>query len=198
MKRKKMNSLLLVIGLILAIWITLSIVVRKKGAERIAIIGSSINEYKALIIYDPDPIYNLDEKISRSFAKGLAENEWLSILSTVAAAKEIREKEQFDLYVFCANTYNWAPDKAIRDYVNNDNHLKEKKVVAITLGSGATKRSQRILEELIKEKGGRLIDSREYWLMKPNNKSKTKRSNIKIAVEMANTFGKEIAKKIKN
>ncbi|MBQ4804953.1 hypothetical protein J8L88_18960 [Aquimarina sp. MMG015] len=198
MKRKKMNNLLLVIGLILAIWMTLSIVVRKKGAKRISFIGSSTNEYKALIIYDPDPIYNLDEKISRSFAKGLAENGWLSTLSTVTSTSEIKEKEQFDLYVFCSNTYNWAPDKAIKEYINNSNHLKEKKVVAITLGSGATKRSQRILEELIKKRGAKLMGSREFWLMKPNNESKSKRSNIKIAVEMANTFGKEIAKKIKN
>ncbi|WP_405207984.1 hypothetical protein [Aquimarina sp. LLG6339-5] len=71
-------------------------------------------------------------------------------------------------------------------------------MVAITLGSGATKRSQRILEELIKKRGAKLMGSREFWLMKPNNESKSKRSNIKIAVEMANTFGKEIAKKIKN
>ncbi|WP_405207983.1 hypothetical protein [Aquimarina sp. LLG6339-5] len=117
MKRKKMNNLLLVIGLILAIWMTLSIVVRKKGAKRISFIGSSTNEYKALIIYDPDPIYNLDEKISRSFAKGLAENGWLSTLSTVTSTSEIKEKEQFDLYVFCSNTYNWAPDKAIKEYI---------------------------------------------------------------------------------
>ncbi|WP_120650493.1 hypothetical protein [Aquimarina sp. AD1] len=198
MKRKKMNNLLLVIGLILGIWMTLSIVVRKKGAKRVSFIGSSTNEYKALIIYDPDPIYNLDEKISRSFAKGLAENGWLSTLSTVTSTSEIKEKEQFDLYVFCSNTYNWAPDKAIKEYINNSNHLKEKKVVAITLGSGATKRSQRILEELIKKRGAKLMGSREFWLMKPNNESKSKRSNIKIAVEMANTFGKEIAKKIKN
>ncbi|AXT58222.1 hypothetical protein D1815_21545 [Aquimarina sp. AD1] len=193
-----MNNLLLVIGLILGIWMTLSIVVRKKGAKRVSFIGSSTNEYKALIIYDPDPIYNLDEKISRSFAKGLAENGWLSTLSTVTSTSEIKEKEQFDLYVFCSNTYNWAPDKAIKEYINNSNHLKEKKVVAITLGSGATKRSQRILEELIKKRGAKLMGSREFWLMKPNNESKSKRSNIKIAVEMANTFGKEIAKKIKN
>ncbi|WP_299215377.1 hypothetical protein [uncultured Aquimarina sp.] len=199
-KRSKriMSTLLFVIVSTVVIWITLTIVVRQEGPERIAIIGSSTNDYKALIIYDPDPIYNLDEKVSRSFAAGLAENGWLSKLSTVAAAKKLEKEEEFDLYVFCANTYNWTPDKAIRDHINEDEHLKGKNVVAITLGSGATKRSQRLLEDLIKEKEATLIGSREFWLMKSNDESKTKRSNIKIALEMANTFGKEIAKKIKN
>ncbi|MFD2564415.1 flavodoxin family protein [Aquimarina rubra] len=193
-----MNTLLFVVVITVAIWIVLTIVVRQQGPERIAIIGSSTNDYKALIIYNPDPIYNLDEKISRSFAAGLSENGWLSKISTVAAAKKLEKEEQFDLYVFCANTYNWTPDKAIRDHINNDEYIKGKNVVAITLGSGATKRSQRILEDLIKEKEAKLIESREFWLMKSNDESKTKSSNIKIALEMANTFGKEIAEKIKN
>lgn len=28
-----------------------------------------------LIVYDPDPFYNLDEKLCRAFAKGLAKND---------------------------------------------------------------------------------------------------------------------------
>ncbi|MBQ4819692.1 hypothetical protein [Aquimarina sp. MMG016] len=197
MRRRKriMINILVVLGLTLMIWIILSIVVGKKGPEKTIIIGQSDAEQKAFIIYDPDPIYNLDEKISRSFAEGLAEKGWMSKIVTVAAAKN--SEEPFDLYVFCANTYNWTPDKAISDYIRNNDDLRGKKVVAITLGSGSTKRSQRILEDLIKQKEAVLIGSRTFWLMKPNSESKTKRSNIKIAVEMANTFGKEVSENVK-
>ncbi len=199
MKRRKriMTTLLFVIGLTLVIWIILTLVVGKKGPEKIALIGGSNDDKKALIVYDPDPIYNLDEKISKSFAEGLAEKGWSSKVATVAAVKNV-EEEPFDLYVFCANTYNWAPDKAIRNHIKNSNYLQGKKVVAITLGSGSTKRSQRMLEELIEQKQATLIDSKVFWLMKPNEETKTKRSNIKIAVEMANTFGKQIAENIEN
>ncbi len=199
MKRRKriMTTVLLVIGLTVMIWIILSVIVSQKGPEKIAIVGKSNDNQKALIVYDPDPIYNLDEKISKSFAKGLAEKGWLSKVATVAAAKNV-EEEQFDLYVFCANTYNWAPDKAVRNHIKNHDHLKGKNVIAITLGSGSTTRSQRVLEELIIQKEAILIDSRVFWLMKPNDKSETKRSNIKIAVEKANSFGKQIAETIEN
>ncbi|WP_109852380.1 hypothetical protein [Aquimarina sp. AU58] len=199
MKRRKrmMTNILVILGLTLIVWIVLTVIVGKKGPEKIAIVGASNSDQKALIVYDPDPIYNLDEKVSKSFAEGLLEKGWGSKVVTVAAAKNF-EKEFFDLYVFCANTYNWAPDKAIRDHIKNIDYLQGKHVVAITLGSGSTKRSQRLLEESIKQKEAILIDSRTFWLMKPNTESKTKRSNSKIAVEMANNFGKEIAERIKN
>ncbi|MBG6130577.1 hypothetical protein IWQ47_002053 [Aquimarina sp. EL_43] len=199
MKRRKrmMMDILVVLGLTLIVWIVLTVIVGKKGPEKFAIVGAASSDQKALIVYDPDPIYNLDEKVSKSFAEGLSEKGWGSKVVTVAAAKNF-EKEFFDLYVFCANTYNWAPDKAIRDHIKNIDYLQGKHVVAITLGSGSTKRSQRLLEELIKQKEATLIDSRTFWLMKPNTESKTKRSNSEIAVEMANNFGREIAERISN
>lgn len=192
-----MVNILVILGLTLIVWIVLTVIVDKKGPEKIAVVGSANSDKKALIVYDPDPIYNLDEKVSKSFAEGLSEKGWGSKVVTVAAAENF-EKEFFDLYVFCANTYNWAPDKAIRDHIKNIDYLQRKNVVAITLGSGSTKRSQRLLEELIKQKEAVLIDSRVFWLMKPNTESKTKRSNSKIAVEMANNFGKEVAERIRN
>lgn len=197
MKRTKraMTAILVVLAMTIIIWVVLSVVVAKTGPEKIATIGEN-GDLKALIVYDPDPIYNLDEKISIAFAEGLGENGWESKVATVAAAVKI--KQSFDLYVFCANTYNWAPDKAIRNYINNNNDLEGKKVVAITLGSGATKRSQRLLERLITQKQGVLIDSRSFWLMKPNDELETKRSNRKIALEMANDFGKKTAENINN
>ncbi|MBQ0734709.1 hypothetical protein [Aquimarina celericrescens] len=193
--KRMMVTLLIILVLTAIIWIVLSVVVSKTGSEKIAFIGED-GDYKALIVYDPDPIYNLDELISIAFAEGLTESRWESKIATVAAATKI--KQPFDLYVLCANTYNWAPDKAIRNYIKGNKHLKGSKVVAITLGSGATIRSQRLLEELIIEKQAILIESKSFWLIKPNNESKTKRSNRKIAIEMANDFGKEIAKKLEN
>ncbi|GAA4273387.1 hypothetical protein GCM10022258_26810 [Aquimarina gracilis] len=190
-----MTTIFIVIALTVITWIALTIVVQQMGPEKLATVGKN-DDYNALVIYDPDPIYNLDEKVSIAFAEGLSESRWKSKIATVAAAKKI--EESFDLYVFCANTYNWAPDKAIRNYIKNSTDLEGQRVVAITLGSGSTKRSQRMLEALITQKKATLIDSKTFWLMKPNDESKTKRSNRKIALEMANNFGKEIADRIRN
>ena len=181
----------------LTFWLILTLFVEKKGPEYTMNIGQSKNNQKALILFDPDPFYNLDKQISNSFAQGLAEKGWVSKISSIASAKNL-EDEQFDLYVFCANTYNWTPDWALSNYIKKHGQLKGKNVVAITLGSGSTNRSKRILENLIKLKEANLIDSKVFWLMRPNDESKMNESNVKVAVEMANNFGKQIAQSFEN
>lgn len=191
------KKLIIIFSIILVIWTLLTLIVERKGAENITIIGEPTSEQKVLILYDPDPFYNLDEQIGRSFAESLAESGWLSKVITVSAASDLNN-EQFNLYVFCANTYNWSPDWAISNFINNSTNLKGKKVIAITLGSGSTERSQRILEAQIKQKEAILLDSKVYWLMKPNDESRAKESNVEVAVDMAKTFGKQIAESLKD
>lgn len=194
---KIMKKILIFIIAFLAFWAVLTLIVEKKGSVSTIIIGSSKNHQKALILYDPDPFYNLDEQICKSFAQGLAEKGWVSKIATIAATDNL-SNEQFDLYVFCANTYNWAPDWALSNFIKNHQGLKEKKVVALTLGSGSTKRSKRILENLIKQKEAMLVSSKVFWLLKPNDESRIKESNVKVAVEMAAIYGNNTAQYLKD
>ncbi len=64
--------------------------------------------------------------------------------------------------------------------------------------SGSTNRSKRILEKLIKQKEAKLINSKVYWLMRPNDESKMNESNVNVAVEMANIFGNQVAQYFEN
>lgn len=112
---------------------------------------------------------------------------------TVSAAKELHlSTNKYELYVFCSNTYNWYPDWSISRFIETQIDLKEKKVVAITLGTGSTSHSQKTLEILIKNKGGNLVDSKSFWLWKPNNDSKNDKTNVKKALEMAKLWALKI------
>lgn len=159
-------------------------------------IGNPASIKKALVIYNPDLFYNLDEHICIAFAEGLFENGWYSKVATVSLAEKLSE-DPFDLYVFCANTYNWAPDWPTRNFIENHSGLRGKNVVAITLGSASTERAQRVLETVIKNKGTHLIGSQVFWLMRPNDESQTEVSNVEIGVEMAREFGNKIGLKLK-
>ncbi len=192
-----MITALVLFGLTLISWLLLTFFVAKPGPEKEIIIGKENKNPKAVIVYDPDPIYNLDEKVCRSFAQGLSERGWMTKIITVASASKI-EDEYFDLYVFCANTYNWAPDKAIKDYIKNLHKLRGKKVVAFTLGSGSTKRAQRILERLLIEKEAELIESKSLWLVKPNDQSQKEQSNVKLAEIIAKNVATSVVQKLKN
>ena len=98
------------------VWIGLTIFVEIKGEEQSETFGKRMATQNALIVYNPDPIYNLDEQVCKSFAEGLAKENWLVDLKTVFIATE-NINDEYDLYVFCANTYNFAPDRGITNFI---------------------------------------------------------------------------------
>ena len=154
-RSKKLKKILTILGIIAIIWTGLTFIVQFKGVEKMVVFGEANVGREALVVYDPDPLYNLDEQVCESFAKGLVTKGWIAKVATVAAANKLPD-QQFDLYVFCANTYNWAPDWAISGFVKKLD-LNEKPVAAITLGSGSTKRAKTVFETIIKKQGANLL-----------------------------------------
>ena len=194
-----MKKLLKVTGVTLlavgAVWTALTIWAESAGPKRSWKLGNQAAKKRALIVYDPDPFYNLDEQVSRSFGQALADNGMQVTVATVKAVEESPE-QPIDLYVFCANTYNWALDWSMSSFIRQQVHLDGKPVVAITVGSGGTESAQKALEKIILDRKANLLDSRPLWLMKPNDESRAKESNITVAVSMAYSWGKEIAKQM--
>ena len=174
-------------------WILLTVWVQRTAANKTWQVGNAATGPLALIVFNPDPIYNLDEQISLAFGQALAKHKFRVQIATVTAAMRI--VDQPDLFVLCANTYNWRPDQAISNFVRSHS-LSGKKVIAITLGSGSTEASQRRFENLIKEKKANLIGSKSFWLMKPNDETRMDESNVNVATEMAYQWGEEIAKRL--
>ncbi len=187
------------IKLILAIsivWTLLTFWAEKKGQNRLSQFGTAGEKNTALIVYDPDPFYNLDQQICESFGRVLADSGFAVTIATVSAAKELPDSSA-NLYVFCANTYNWYPDRAISRFVKNHSYLAGKNVVAITLGAGSTGHSQQIFEDIIKKKKAHLVGSKTYWLWRPNDKTRIKESNVKVAVEMVRKWAMEMTVDVK-
>ena len=194
MKKKGMVIFKVFLGIAI-IWALLTLIAEFSFKKKINMISDSEAAHTALLVYNPDPFYNLDEQVCEGFARGLGQLGWQSKVATVSSAYTLIE-EDFDLYVFCANTYNWAPDWAISGFIKKTDQLEEKQVAAITLGSGSTQRAKRILEDLIEDKEAHLLGSRTYWLMRPNDETRLEESNVKVAVEMATDFGVEMAQKL--
>ncbi len=178
-----------------AVWTFLTVWAERTGPKRSWQLGSPTAKKRALVVYDPDPFYNLDEQVSRSFGQALADQGIRVTIASVATA-EMAANQPIDLYVFCANTYNWRPDWAVRDFIQKQVNLDGKPVVAITLGGGSTEASQKALETLLRDKKARLLDSRSLWLLRPNDESRMQESNVSVSVAMAYSWGEEIAKQL--
>jgi hypothetical protein len=106
------------IGIIMFAWLILTLYVERKGPAKNWSFGVRGSRHNALIVFDPDPFYNLDEKVCASFAIALAENDFVVELQTVAMA-EAAPIGTYDLIVYCANTYNWRPDWAVTEFVRS-------------------------------------------------------------------------------
>ena len=178
-----------------AVWTFLTVWAERTGPKRSWHLGSPTAQKPALIVYNPDPFYNLDEQVSRSFGQALADQGMQVTVASVAAA-ETAPNQPIDLYVFCANTYNFRPDWAVSKFIRKQVDLAGKSVVAITLGSGTTGASQNALETLIRDKKARLLDSHSLWLLRPNDESRMQESNVAVSVSMAYSWGEEMAKQL--
>ncbi len=167
---KKFLKWVIIASLAVALgWLVLTIWVESTGAKKSWEFGDTTVKGSVLIVYDPDPFYNLDEQICRAMGQTLARYGMQVKVVTVAAARELKNNP-FNLYVFCANTYNWRPDRAVSNYIKNQALIRGKPVVAITLGAGSTETSQAALERIIIAAEGKLVSSRSFFLLRPNDK----------------------------
>jgi hypothetical protein len=198
MKKKIfIRYLIATIVLVIIGWTALTIYVEKTGPSRQWTLESENGQSTALVVFDPDPFYNLDEQVCLSFGKALAENGINVQIATVAAAEQLKSKK-FDVIIYYTNTYNWRPDWAVANYIEDCNNTSQHiSSVAITLGAGSTEASQKHLETVITASGGKLIGSYSLWLWRPNDEKKMKEPNVEVAVGMAYDWGKQIAKQIK-
>lgn len=191
--KKIVYKSLLVIGTILFVWLALTVWVQVKGPKFTTSFGI-YGDPTALLIYDPDPIYDLDKQVCVTLGEVLSANGFYTVISTVAAIDQ-PERQVADLYVFCANTYNWNPDLEVTTMIKKL-PIKDKKTIAITLGSGSTERSQQRLEEIIQNEGAILIDSRSFWLLRPNDESRLEEPNVAVALDQVKAWGHTIARQV--
>jgi len=171
-------------------WYLVGIWVNHYGKARIQNYEQVNPSQQAIILFNPDPIYNLDEQVGQAFAEGLWEKDWAVQLATVQSKHTI-DPQLFDLIVFCANTYNFAPDQGTIDAIS-DFSIEGKPIVALTLGSGTTSRAHRILKNHIERAGGDIVAEKQLWLMRPNDESRLDESNIEVAKDIAKEMASHI------
>lgn len=181
-------TLKIIVGIAL-FWGILTFFVQGEGPAFSATFGEPEAERTALILYDPDPFYDLDAQVCLGMGEAISQEGWRVQVSSVKDARKTSDRD-FDLYIFCANTYNWAPDKALVQLIEDWPHLQGKRVLAIALGSGSTARAQRLLEEVLQAREVNLLDSRSLWLMRPNDENRMEEKNVDVAVSIAKMWAK--------
>ena len=177
-----MGAILLGIGLI---WLLLTLWAQQPRSATCVNFPGAEGAKEVLILFNPDPFYDLDRQIGTVIGQKIASEGWGAQLCSFNQFEGRRLRDYGGL-VLIANTYNWAPDKPTRRFIAEHPGLKGFPVIPITLGSGSTKRSVRVLEEALKKAGADLLlEGTTYWLMKPNTEEETPLSNVEVALSQA-------------
>ena len=177
---------------LMTIWLLVTIYAQYTGKPDTIIIGEETSTGPSvLLIYNPDPFYDLDLQICTSFAEGFTSKNGFARLSTVNEIDQVTN--EYDLYVFCANTYNYAPDWKISKVINSTINLIDKNVVALTLGAGNTEKAQAKLERQLENQMANILASEAYWLLRPNDEDRLEEDNVKVANEEVKALGMKIS-----
>lgn len=189
--KKTLLTFSALVVILVGVWGILTWSVQKERPARVTTYGFDDCTHQALIVYNPDPMYNLDEQVCRAFAKGLVSQNWTATVATVSGAKQLNPTD-FNLLVVCANTYNFAPDKVVMNYIAEHN-LTAVKAVGMVVGSGTTEQAKKRLQAALAKARVELLSMEDYWLLRPNDETApAELSNVEVAIQQAQTLGSEI------
>jgi flavorubredoxin len=143
----------------------------------------------ALLVFHPG-MTDFQETVTRAFAGGLTAAGWRVELAT-ANRSAPRDLARYDLLLVGGPTYFWTPAQPIRRYVSALGDLGGKRTVVLVTGVGATSRSQRVLEDLVRAAHGTIVASLALTTLRPNDETamrageKNRASAVRIAREAA-------------
>jgi hypothetical protein len=142
---------------------------------------------RALVLYHPSRDAHFSDDLSLALAEGLASVGFSVDRETLTRATP-PEPEDYVLIAVVSNTYWWTPDRPTWQFLQRarfDGHY----AVGLIGGAGATGRSQRMLDAALRGTGAKLIQTRSFWLMRPNDEARGKGSNRAVALQLARQFG---------
>jgi hypothetical protein len=90
-----------------------------------------------------------------------------------------------------SNTYWWTPDLPTLRFLARA-RLGGIASVGLIGGAGATSRSQRLLAEALRASGSRVLQTRAFWLWRPNDEQRMAEVNRDVAIDLARQMGRDV------
>jgi hypothetical protein len=180
---------LLATGVLLLIcWVIISVAVELEGAYRRWDLGGGVRG-RALVLFHPSRDARFTDDLSAAFAKGL-QAAGLSVELATLTANTPSRPQGYRLIAVVSNTYYWTPDLPTLRYLRRA-RFDGIPVVGLMAGAGSTIRAQKVLGQALREAGAATVETRSFWLWRPNDESRSDKPNRAIASDLATRFGLE-------
>jgi flavorubredoxin len=146
----------------------------------------------ALVVYHPGKS-GFQHQVFSGFAEGLISSGW-QVEITTPSAQAPTDLSGYDLLVLGGPTYGFTPNRPIKRYLKRLGDLRGQRTVTIITGLGAGERSSAIMQKLVREAGGELVDALLLYKARPNDEDNfvDRAQNRALAVEMATRAAKGI------
>ena len=189
MKRIALFAATGLIALVVAISIAVQI-----EAEYVHDILSEEGAEAALVLYHPSRDAGFSDDLSLALAHGLAEAGLTVHRSTVTRQTPTRP-DAYALIAVVSNTYYWTPDLPTLRFLRRA-QLQGMSTLGLIGGAGSTARAERLLAEGLDGTGGDLIETRSFWLLRPNDESRLDEPNRKVALDQARALGRRVGARV--
>jgi hypothetical protein len=171
---------------LLAALLAISIVVEREADYALEHLGGG-DQARALVLYHPSRDAHFSDDLSRALCDGLKEA-GLSVDRATVTRLTPGEPRGYALIAVVSNTYYWTPDIPTLRYLRRA-RFETIPVIGLIGGAGATSRSQRMLDAALRRTGGQVLETRSFWILRPNDEARLHEPNRQVAMELARQFG---------
>lgn len=147
---------------------------------------------RALILFHPSREAHFSDDLSLALAEGLRAAGF-SVYRAPMTRNTPAAPKEYALIAIVSNTYWWTPDLPTLRYLARA-RLQGVRTIGLIAGAGATRRSQRILDEALRKTGSNVMQTRSFWLFRPNDETRMSERNREVALQLAKQFGLESGK----
>jgi hypothetical protein len=189
-----MKSMLVAIGfLLLGTAAIITVVVESEGGYQHEVLGGG-GPARALVLYHPSRDAHFSDELSMALARGLINAGFAVERATLTGATPAA-LGNYQLVAVVSNTYWWTPDRPTLRYLARV-RLDGTAALGIIGGAGSTGRSQRLLDEALRKTGARVIDTRSFWIFRPNEATESGEPNRQVAMRLAERLGRETGRQL--
>ena len=149
---------------------------------------------RALILYHPSRDAHFSDDLTLALAEGLR-TAGFRVERAILTRETPARPEGFGLIAVVCNTYWWTPDLPTLRYLKRA-RLDSVPVVGLIGGAGSTTRAERLLDQALHGTGATVIGTRSFWLLRPNDETRMKEPNRKVARDLARDFGLQSGKRV--
>lgn len=184
--------LIIILAMVVAAVALLDYGRNKEVASGVKVLNAEGDVGTALVVYHPGKS-DFQHRVFSGFAEGLVSNGW-RVEVTTPSSQARTDLAGYDLLVLGGPTYWFTPNRPIKRYLSRLGDLGGQRTVTIITALGAGERSTAIMESLVREANGDLVNGLLLYKMRPNDDDNyvNGKQNQALAVEMATQAAKEI------